>query len=154
MAPCDLPEPKIADSDPAGDIILPLRPSFHLSLMLSAPVQIEDDNASCRHTAEPVRFVMGMSLLARLLEEQIYHELPGRLLEGLGKFLAVNAKLYAYPMPRDAVVAALGPAADRFGIEASAAGEVTADGIHPRPPVDHLYRYLRQGGWVVPVSNS
>ena len=104
-----------------------------------------------RYTAEPIRFVMGVSLLARMLEDRFYDQLPGRLLEGLGKLLAVNAKLYAYPMPRDAVVAALGPAANRFGIEASATGEVTADGIHPRPPVDHLYRYLREGGWVVPV---
>lgn len=105
-----------------------------------------------RYTIEPIRFVMGVSLLARMLEDRFYDQLPGRLLEGLGKFLAVNAKLYAYPMPRDAVVAALGSAAERFGVETSASGEVTADDIHPQPPVDHLYRYLREGGWIVPVD--
>jgi hypothetical protein len=104
-----------------------------------------------RYTAEPIRFVMGVSLLARMLEDRFYDELPGRLLEGLAKFLAVNAKLYAYPMPRDTVVEVLGSAADRFGIETSVSGEVTADDIHPQPPVDHLYRYLREGGWVIPI---
>jgi hypothetical protein len=56
-----------------------------------------------RFTAEPVRFVMGGSLLARILEERSYRELPGRLLEGLGKLLAANVKIYAYPMPRMSV---------------------------------------------------
>src|SRR5207247_283520 len=100
-----------------------------------------------RYTAEPIRLVMGVSLLARILQDRFYDESPGQLFAGLGKLLAFNAKVYAYPMPRDAVVAALGPAADQFGIDPCATGEVTADGIHPRPPVDHLYRYLREGGW-------
>ncbi|HEY1065224.1 MAG TPA: hypothetical protein VGE52_03915, partial [Pirellulales bacterium] len=105
-----------------------------------------------RFTAEPVRFVMGVSLITLLMENRFYKELPGRLLEGMGKLLAVNAKLYAYPMPMSAVVASLGAAADKFGIEASPSGRVTADGIHPPPPIDHLYRYLREGGWIVPVN--
>ncbi|HEV7281667.1 MAG TPA: TonB-dependent receptor [Pirellulaceae bacterium] len=102
-----------------------------------------------RYTAEPVRFVMGASLLAKMLERQFYGELPGGLLESLGRFLSINAKLYVYPMPREAVLAALGPAAaDRFQIEATASGDVTAESIRPQPPIDHLYRYLRECGWV------
>jgi hypothetical protein len=105
-----------------------------------------------RHTAEPVRFVVGASLLARLLEQTFYGELPGGLFESLARFLSVNAKLYVYPMPREAVLLALAPDADRFRIEASASGEVGADGILPRPPIDHLYRYLRESGWIEPIS--
>src|SRR5262249_23106569 len=37
-----------------------------------------------RYTTEPIRFVIGVSLLVRLFEDRFYTELPGRLLEGLG----------------------------------------------------------------------
>ena len=46
-------------------------------------------------------------VLARLLEAQFYQTLPGSLLEGMGKLFANNVKFYAYPMPRDAVIAAV-----------------------------------------------
>jgi hypothetical protein len=48
-----------------------------------------------RHTAEPIRFVTGVSLLARLMEDRFYDELPGSLLEGLGRTFAENVKVYA-----------------------------------------------------------
>ena len=107
-----------------------------------------------RYTAAPVRFVFGLSLLARILEERFYTDLPGQLLEGLAKLLAANVKLYAYPMPREAVVEALGPHADRFGLTTSGDGLVSADDLHPRPPVEHLYRYIREAGWVVGISTG
>jgi hypothetical protein len=105
-----------------------------------------------RYTTEPIRLAVGMSLLARVLDEQFYDSLPGRLLEGLGKLFAQNVKVHAYPMRRGDVVAALGPRAGRFRIGGSDGAAVTADDIEPAPPADHLYRYLRTAGLVIPVG--
>ena len=104
-----------------------------------------------RYTAEPIRFVLGVALLAWILEERFYKQLPGRLLEGLGRLLDQEVKLYAYPMPREVVELALGPAVGRFRITSKADGLVTADDLFPEPPIDYLYRYLRDAGWVAPV---
>ena len=107
-----------------------------------------------RFSSEPLRFTMGVSLFARMLNEQFYNKLPGRLLEGLGKLLAENVKIYVYPMPRAAVLESLGDNAANFGLTAGASGKVNADGLHPTAPVGHLYQYLREAGWVVPVEFS
>jgi hypothetical protein len=104
-----------------------------------------------RYTTEPIRFAFGVSLLARVLDERFYDQLPGRLLEGLGKLLAQNIKVHVYPMRREDVVAALGPRAERFRLGGSDGAVVTADDIQPAPPVDDLYRYLRAAGLVLPV---
>src|SRR5262249_10902380 len=96
-----------------------------------------------RSTKEPVRVAVGVSLLARVLDEQFYDNLPGRLLEGLGKLFAQNVKVHVHPMRREAVVAALGPRVERFRISGTDGADVTADDVQPEPPVDHLYRYLR-----------
>jgi hypothetical protein len=105
-----------------------------------------------RYTTEPIRFALGVSLLARVLDEQFYDTLPGRLLEGLGKLFAENIKVHVYPMRREDVVAALGPRAGQFRIGGSDGSAATADDIQPAPPVDHLYRYVRAAGLVIPVA--
>jgi hypothetical protein len=105
-----------------------------------------------RYTTEPIRLAVGVSLLAHVLDEQFYDSLPGRLLEGLGKLFAQNIRVHAYPMRREDVVAALGPRAGRFRIGGSDGAAVTADDIRPEPPADHLYRYLRTAGLVIPVD--
>jgi len=105
-----------------------------------------------RHTAEPVRFVMGVSLLARVMEDRFYDELPGSLLEGLGRVFAQNVKVYAYPMPREALMHALEPHSTRCRIADSAGELITADDLILEPPANHLYRYLREGRWVLPVE--
>jgi hypothetical protein len=106
-----------------------------------------------RYTVEPIRFAWDVAILARILEDRFYGDRPGRLLEGLGKLCATNVKMYVHPLPREAVVKALGPSADHFRLTASAAWVVTADDLHPRPPVEYLYRYLREAGWVRPLSD-
>jgi hypothetical protein len=107
-----------------------------------------------RYTTEPSRFVIGVSLLVRLFEDRFYNELPGRLLEGIGKVFAHHIKIYVSPMPRQAVLGALGPRPLRGIIAESATGLVSADDLRADPPVSHLYQYLRSGGWVVPLTLS
>jgi hypothetical protein len=102
-----------------------------------------------RHTVEPVRFIVGVAMLAQLLNENYYGHLAGSLLEGIGRLLAENVKIYVYPMPADVFRKNLG---DAMIGDAPAQGSVTVDNYRPRPPLDHLYNYLRDAGWIVPLS--
>jgi hypothetical protein len=104
-----------------------------------------------RYTTEPIRMVLGVSALIQLMQEAFYRTLPGTLLEGLGKLLATNVKVYVYPMPRDGVLAAL-PSAGALMAPGGADSLVTADDTRFGPPLEHLYRYLRDAGWIVPLD--
>src|SRR5580698_750677 len=50
-----------------------------------------------RYTKEPIRFVVGLSLLVRVWESR-YSNLPGSFLEALSRLLQQNVRIYAYPM--------------------------------------------------------
>ncbi len=105
-----------------------------------------------RYTTEPLRLVGGVSMLAYILQSQLYDELAGSLLEGMGKLFASNVKFYAYPMPRAAVTEALGSGPSRVRIADSKSAVVGADDLILEPPLHHLYRYLREAGWIVPIE--
>src|SRR5206468_10613404 len=61
-----------------------------------------------RYSTEPLRLVMSIAAAAKIMHERFYQDLPGTLLEGLGKLLATNVKLYVAPMTREAFLSALG----------------------------------------------
>jgi hypothetical protein len=111
-----------------------------------------------RQTAEPIRMVGGVTLLARILQAEFYQGLSGQLLEGMGKLFASGVVLYAYPMPRDAVEQALGagpassPAGRKVRVRDDAGPMIGADDLILTPPIDHLYRFLREAGHVVPID--
>jgi hypothetical protein len=109
-----------------------------------------------RHTAEPIRLVGGITLLARIMQAEFYQALQGSLLEGLGKLFASGVVLYAYPMPREVVEKALaaGPIGDErhVRLRASDSPLIGADDLILTPPVNHLYRYLRESGHVVSIE--
>lgn len=101
-----------------------------------------------RYTTEPIRIAVGVSTLARLLAAEFYSALPGSLLEGLGRLLAANVKVYVEPMPKPAFDEAL---RSFPGLVETTADPVTADTIRFNPPIDHLYRYIREAQWIVPL---
>jgi hypothetical protein len=107
-----------------------------------------------RHTAEPIRLVGGVSLLARILEAQFYSALPGTLLEGMGRLFSSNVTFYAYPMPRAAVITALGVGAEavRVGVTDTSSPLIGVDDLVVPPPLNHLYHYLRAAGRIVPIE--
>jgi hypothetical protein len=105
-----------------------------------------------RQTTEPIRFVLGVATLAQILHDHFYGALAGGLLEGVGKLLAANVKLYAYPMPADRFRQAMAGAGEDAIAGELAGGLVTADDLRPTPPADHLYHYLRAADWIRPLS--
>lgn len=104
-----------------------------------------------RYTAEPIRLAVSVLTLARLFAEDYYRALPGRLLEGLGKLLTENVRLYVSPVPVEVCRAHFGSASPSM-FELPDKGSVTVEHLRPRPPLDALLRYVRAAGWLVPTD--
>jgi hypothetical protein len=102
-----------------------------------------------RYSTEPVRFVMSVAAAAKVMHETFYRDLPGTLLEGLGRLLATNVKLYVAPMPREAFVAALRDLPGDIRVRESADGSIGLDDLIPRVSVAHLVEYLRASEQIV-----
>jgi hypothetical protein len=102
-----------------------------------------------RYSVEPVRFIVSVAAAAKILQEAFYQNLPGTLLEGLGRLLATNVKIYVAPMPRQAFVSAT---AGRLTIRELGDGHVVLDDLIPREPACHLLKYLRAASRIVPLE--
>jgi hypothetical protein len=108
-----------------------------------------------RYSQKPLRFSMSTSTLAMLFSDEYYKDLPGGLLEATGKIFANNVKIYVHAMPS---------AAFNEHIKASSidTGYVTVTGeslvsIHDlefRGPLDLLYRYVVEAGWIAALPYS
>ena len=105
-----------------------------------------------RHSTEPVRFIMGVAAAAKILHETFYQDLPGALLEGVGRLFASNVKLYVAPMPSRAFNAAVSDLSGAFTVEESDKTLVTLDDLAPSIPGLHLFEYLRACGRVVALQ--
>jgi hypothetical protein len=107
-----------------------------------------------RHSTEPVRFVLSVAAAAKTLQDEFYQNLPGTLLEGLGRLLATNVKIYVAPMPRQAFASALADASGMLAVQDSDDGLVALDHLMPAEPASHLVKYLRASGRIVPLDNT
>jgi hypothetical protein len=104
-----------------------------------------------RYTKEPIRFVVGLSLLIRVWEYR-YAKLAGSFLEALSRLLAQNVRIYAYPMKaRDLQQAIQGLSAiDWQWTDTN--GWVSASQLQPAPPLRHLYEYILASNFLVPMQ--
>jgi hypothetical protein len=107
-----------------------------------------------RHSNEPVRFVVSIAEAAKILHEAFYQNLPGTLLEGLGKLLSTNVKLYVAPMPREALRTAPGDVSDTIAVREPADSPVRLDDMILEEPGSHLFHYLRAAGRIVELQHS
>ena len=106
-----------------------------------------------RFTSEPIRLAMGVSALARLLVQDEYLALPGKMLEGLGKLLADNVRLYVSAVPVEACRAELGEHADAM-FDLSGPGPIGVEHFRLGPPMDELLRYVRAEKWLMPTDSA
>jgi len=104
-----------------------------------------------RHTKEPVRFVVGLSLLIRAFEDR-YSELKGSFLEALSQLFAQNVRIYAYPMTSKDLKEAIQnlSAANLEWSETN--GWVTADQLRLHSPAGHLLQYVLASNFLVPMQ--
>jgi hypothetical protein len=105
-----------------------------------------------RHTTEPVRFILRVAAAAKIMHEVFYRSLPGTLLEGIGKLLATNVKLYVAPMPREAFRTALADLSGSLVLKGSGDSMVTLNDLMPSVPTLHLFEYLRSSGRIVALE--
>ena len=104
-----------------------------------------------RYTREPIRFVVGLSLLVRVWEYR-YTKLAGSFLEALSRLLAQNVRIYAFPMSsRDLEEAIQSISAIRWHWT-DTDGWVSARQLHPPPPLGHLYNYILASNFLVPLE--
>jgi len=107
-----------------------------------------------RHTAEPIRFVIGIAGLFRMWEGGVYTASPGALLENFGRLLYTDVTIYVAPMKMEPFVAALGGLPGGFVMESAESGEMTLEDFLPKPPLDHLLQYLRGAGRLVALDTA
>ena len=104
-----------------------------------------------RFTKEPVRFVVGLSLLIRSFEDR-YSKLDGHFLAALSRLFAQNVRIYAYPMTaQDLRESIQGFSTLDWGLSETN-GWVSAHQLHPAPPLGHLYAYLLASNFLVPTE--
>jgi hypothetical protein len=100
-----------------------------------------------RYTQEPIRFAMGVSGLVQFFQETYYEKLEGGIIEAIGRLIARNVKIYAFPMPLESFKSYLEACnLDLSFWEMPNSGEVTVENISPRSHLRHLYRYMLETG--------
>jgi hypothetical protein len=104
-----------------------------------------------RYTKEPIRFVVGLSLLVRVWEDR-YNRLRGSFLEALSRLLAQNVRIYAYPMNVKDLQEAVESISANHWRWTETNGWVSARELRPPPPLDHLYDYILGSNFLVPLE--
>ena len=106
-----------------------------------------------RYTEEPVRFVVGLSVVIRAFEDR-YSKLDGSFLKALSRLLAQNVRIYAYPM----TTADLEKATQNISATGWEWGEtdgwVSARQLCPAGPRRHLYAYVLDSNFLVPMQRT
>jgi len=106
-----------------------------------------------RFTALPIRFVIGISILLRVFEDD-YRHLGGSTLKAVSLLFPQNVRIYAYPMPATDVQAWINKLNATGWRWTEVAGSVAADSLQPPGPLHHLYNYLLASNFIVPIQSS
>jgi hypothetical protein len=105
-----------------------------------------------RMSHEALRFVAGASSVVELLDDKHYGHLPGGLLEGVGKLLADNVRVYVHPMEVEAFRKhLLSFGFDLATLSFPGGGAVTANNLMLHGPLGYLYGHLLARGWIQPI---
>jgi hypothetical protein len=104
-----------------------------------------------RYTKEPIRFVLGLSLLIRVWEYR-YAKLAGSFLEALSRLLAQNVRIYAYPMKTTDLEQAIQSLSAIDWQWTDTDGWVSASQLQPAPPLRYLYEYILASNFLVPMQ--
>jgi hypothetical protein len=107
-----------------------------------------------RYNTAPMRVVLWISMFLQNMEENVYVSQPGAVLENFGRLLSTDVTIFVAPMRREAFVAALGGMPEGLLRETPGRDLLTLDDFLPRPPLDHLFRYLRAAGRIVPLEGT
>jgi hypothetical protein len=107
-----------------------------------------------RYTAAPIRVILWLSMFLQNMEDRVFPSLPGAVLESFGRLLVTDVTVYVAPMSKESLVAALGGLPEGLLRESPDRDLLTLDDFLPKPPLDHLFRYLRASGRIAPLGET
>ena len=107
-----------------------------------------------RYTAAPIRVILWISMFLQNMEDRVYQSLPGAVLESFGRLLLTDVTVYVAPMRKESLVAALGGLPEGLLRESPGHDLLSLDDFLPRPPLDHLFRYLRAAVRIAPLEET
>lgn len=108
-----------------------------------------------RFTKEPVRFATGIATIAQLMDTRFYQHLPGGIVDGLGRLLAADVRIYVYPMEAGRLRKhLLLSTVDLNNWDLPVSGKVSLDNLRIVGPLRHLYNYLYEIGSFKSIGNS
>ena len=106
-----------------------------------------------RYTEELVRFVVGLSVVIRAFEDR-YSKLDGGFLEALSHLLAQNVRIYAYPMTTTDLKEAIERISTTDWEWDETDGWVSARQLRLAAPRRHLYAYVLDSNFLVPIQGA
>jgi len=104
-----------------------------------------------RYTEEPVRFVVGLSVVIQAFEDR-YSKLDGSFLKALSHLLAQNVRIYAYPMTTADLRETIQNISATDWEWDETDGLVSARQLRPALPRRHLYAYVLDSNFLVPMQ--
>jgi hypothetical protein len=90
-----------------------------------------------QRTKGSVGFVIGVPLLSKILDEEFYNDLPGGILEGMGRLFLPGVKLFVHP-----------------GYDPLSGMYVSGHTLTVRKPAEDLHRYLVSKGRIVDLAGT
>jgi hypothetical protein len=106
-----------------------------------------------RYTQAQVRFAVGLPALISIFSEA-YGHLQGRLLEGVSRLFSQNVRVYVSPLAISALQKSPNLKLDASWQWQATDGWISADQLHPPPPLGHLYAYLLASKFIVPLRDA
>jgi hypothetical protein len=106
-----------------------------------------------RYTEELVRVVVGLSVVIRAFEDR-YSKLAGGFLEALSRLLAQNVRIYAYPMTTADLKEAIQKISATDWEWDDTDGWVSARQLRLALPRGHLYAYVLDSNFLVPIQEA
>ena len=105
-----------------------------------------------RYSNQPLRFVVGTSAFAMLLNEGYYRDLSGGILEATGRLFTNDVKIYVHPMKKENFYKHIESSEiDPNWISVGGNDLIALADLEFRPPTSLLYQYVMEAGWVTEV---
>ena len=108
-----------------------------------------------QYTHAPIGLVMGINHVLEIFNESYYSDLPGGILEAMGRLFKENIRLYVYPMTAQAFRRHLAeravPTKDAGSVFTSK-GIITDKNLKVPAHLKNLYAYLRENHYLESVT--
>lgn len=106
-----------------------------------------------RYSNQPLRFVVGTSTFAMLLNEMYYQDLRGGILEATGRLFTDDVKIYVHPMKRENFYTHLESSRiDPNWVSVGGDDMIRLSDLEFRPPTNLLYQYVLEAGWIKEIA--